>query len=821
MFNNEFSKEIYEQTYRFKEETIDDTIDRISDDLSSIENDKDYWKTKFKNLLTDFKFVPGGRIISNAGLNLKSTSYINCFVHGFEGSHQDSMLGILDALKNQALILKSEGGYGMCADVMRPRGGYIDGIANESPGSVKMLDMWDTQSAVITAGSGNKSTKGKQKIRKGAQMVTMSVWHPDIEEFITAKQSPDRLTKFNMSVLVSDDFMDAVQNHKEWCLEFPDFESCKDLYDQEWKGNLKNWKEQNYPTKIYKTYNDANILYDLIMKSTYNRNEPGILFYDTINRLNNLNYIEHISATNPCGEQLLPVNGSCLLGSINLTQYINFETKTWDYDKLEHDIPIAVRLMDNVIERTVLPLESQKLELLNKRRIGLGIMGYGSALMMLNIRYGSDIALKLTEDLMIFFSNKAYQSSTLLAKEKGGFKLYNENYLNSQFVKNLSDETKDMIKQNGIRNSHLLSIQPTGNTGILANVVSGGLEPVFMPIYKRTSTFPYNPEFLDIPKNIDWIQKTYTSTQNWVFINEGDSILLKYETNGYVWKYESNRGLLRETIVKDYAVQFLEEKGLWDENADYAATTTELSVKEHVDTMKILSKYIDSAMSKTINLKSETTYDEFKDVYLDCFLSGTIKGCTTYRAGTMTEVLGTIKAQETKIGLHKTTAPKRPEYLKCDIHYATIKGEKWIVIIGLWENNEPYEIFVFKQKNVIISNKISSGRLRRVKSGYYNLEVNGFIFENLTELFETTEEENISRMISSSLRHGMDIHYIVNILNKTKGEITSFSKVIARTLKKYVCDGKCSNDKCDMCGEKLVYQEGCLLCPSCGYSKCG
>jgi ribonucleoside-diphosphate reductase alpha chain len=245
---------------------------------------------------------------------------------------------------------------------MRPRGGFVEGIGNETPGAVRMLDMWDTQSAVITAGSGQKTKKEKAKIkiRKGAQMVTMSCWHPDIEEFITAKQTPGRLTKFNMSVLITDEFMNAVENHLPWNLVFPDFDSNKEIYDNEWDGFLDTWIQKGYPIKTYKTFNDANELWDLIMKSTYNRNEPGVLFIDSINRLNNLFYAEKIDATNPCGEQLLPHGGVCLLGSLNLTQFIDFDKKDWNYNKLAQVIPIAVRFMDNVNDITYVPLEIQK-----------------------------------------------------------------------------------------------------------------------------------------------------------------------------------------------------------------------------------------------------------------------------------------------------------------------------------------------------------------------------------------------------------------------------------------------------------------------------
>lgn len=330
-FNDSFSEDIYNQSYKYHTDNdVNDSQKRVAKDLASIEKNPEYWEEKFLDILENFNFVPGGRINSNAGTGLKGTTYINCFVDGFTGKAQDSMNGIMDALKRQALILKSEGGYGMCADVLRPRGAFIEGIGVESPGAIMMLEMWDKQSEIITKGSEEekKTKKGKNKIRKGAQMVTMSCWHPSIEEFIVAKQTPNRLTKFNMSVLISDAFMDAVKNNSAWTLEFPD--TTHEQYDEQWDGNLKQWKEKGLPVISYKTYENANDLWNLIMKSTYNRSEPGVLFVDTINKLNNLNYCEHISATNPCGEQILPIGGVCLLGSINLTQFVDFKNQDWD-----------------------------------------------------------------------------------------------------------------------------------------------------------------------------------------------------------------------------------------------------------------------------------------------------------------------------------------------------------------------------------------------------------------------------------------------------------------------------------------------------------
>lgn len=832
-FVDEFSKEIYEQTYRYGNEDINETFSRIAKDLSKEEKDKDFWTNEFLWALEDFKFVPGGRIISNAGTGLKGTTYINCFVDGFMGEDRDSMEGILSTLRRQALILKSEGGYGFCADTMRPRGGFINGIGNETPGAVRMLDMWDTQSAVITAGSGRKTKKEKAKIkiRKGAQMVTLSCWHPDIEEFITAKQTPGRLTKFNMSSLITDELMLAVEKHLPWNLEFPDYDSNMKAYKKEWDGNLKAWKEKGYQTKIYKTYTDANELWDLIMKSTYNRNEPGVLFVDVINRMNNLFYCEYISATNPCGEQVLPTGGVCLLGSLNLTQFIDFKNKDFDYEKLKQVIPIAVRLMDNVNDITYVPLPSQKEDLLNKRRIGLGIMGYGSALMMLKVRYGSNKALKITEKLNEFIANEAYKASALLSKEKGSFPLYDAGkYLSGQFVQILSDETKSLMKKYGMRNSHLLSIQPTGNSSIFSNVVSGGLEPVFMPIYNRTSIMPYAPEGLSVPHMIDWENKKFEikdSVTLWGWTKEGDENLLKTEFNGYTWKIDKSRGLLRETTVKDYAVRFLEDKEQWDASADWAATTTQLTIDEHAKTMAVMSKYIDSAMSKTVNIPNDYPYEDFKKFYMDLFKTGTVKGGTTYRAGTMTEVLAAVDKvdEDGKIKIKKNDAPKRPKTLQCDIHTVTVAGVQWVVLVGLLEG-DPYEVFAFMKKSISIPSKFKHGKLSKVKSGKYDLELEEIVFENIKDHFDSNEQEALTRMISAALRHGTDIKFIYEQLEKSEGTVVSFSKAIARTLKKYLNDSDFKKvESLEGCqsnsiGCNVVREDGCIKCLTCGISKC-
>lgn len=829
VFLDTFSKEVFDQTYKYADELdINERHLKVAADIASVEKPelRTFWTQKFIGLLENFKFVPGGRITSNAGTGLKGTTYINCFVSGFRGEDQDSMASIMDELRRQAFILKSEGGYGFCADVLRPRGAFVNGIGGDSPGAVKLLEMWDTQSAVITAGSGieRKEKKGKKKIRKGAQMVTLSIWHPDIEEYISAKQTPGRLTKFNMSVLVTDQFMAAVEQNQPWSLEFPDIENARESYQKCWDGNLESWKDKGLPVKTHKTFKSAAELWDLLMKSTYNRNEPGVLFIDTINRLNNLYYIEHINATNPCGEQVLPVGGCCLLGSLNLTQFVDEKKGTWDYEKLAEYIPVAVRFMDNVNDRSHAPLPEQIENMQQKRRIGLGILGYGSALMMLKVRYGSDRALKLTEDLGNFIMNEAYKASALLAAEKGPFPLFDsEKYLSGQFVRRLAPETTQLIKTHGIRNSHLLSIQPTGNSSVLANNVSGGLEPIFMSQYTRTVIQPFAPAGLGIPVDVHWAEKTYKvkgPDTEWEWIKEGDENLLRTQFEGAIWKFDQSRGLLKETQIKDYAVRYHESLKTWDGQADWATTAYGLAIDDHVKTMEVLSKYVDSAMSKTVNVPADYPYEDFKRLYMEVYKSGTIKGCTSYREGTMTAVLsGTSDASLGKGGIPRTKAVKRPKSLDCEIHNLTSSGHKWVVLVGLLDG-DPYEVFAMKQSRLHLPPTVKKGHLVKERPGRYNLTTeDGWTLGDIRTFFESDEQEALTRMISTGLRHGADIEFIVSQLLKSEGTITSFAKAIARTLKNYIKEIKTIS--CSECHSKNIkLQEGCFTCLDCGSSKC-
>ncbi len=307
-FTNDFSKEIWETKYQDSQDTtIEDTWLRVATALASVEKDKKKRIKEFYSILEGFAFTPGGRITANAGTKRASTTMVNCFTDGFEGHDQDSLEGIYSALSRQARILAAEGGYGICCNVMRPRGATIGGIGNQSPGAIKFLELWDKSSEIITSGSGKERRSGeKNSISKGAQLVSISVWHPDVIEFIEAKKNPGHLTKFNMSVLCTDDFMEAVQKDRPWVLVFPDYENYLKLYKEKWNGNIDKWinlfqdNSDTWGTKIYHTFESARELWALIMDNTYNRNEPGVQFVDTMNRMNNLYYCEYIQESNPC-----------------------------------------------------------------------------------------------------------------------------------------------------------------------------------------------------------------------------------------------------------------------------------------------------------------------------------------------------------------------------------------------------------------------------------------------------------------------------------------------------------------------------------------
>ncbi|MEO9898456.1 MAG: adenosylcobalamin-dependent ribonucleoside-diphosphate reductase [Paracoccaceae bacterium] len=449
------AEQIWDMKYRFKDAdgqpldaTIEDTWRRIARDLAKVESKPAEWEDRFYEALDDFKFLPAGRITAGAG-TARSVTLFNCFVMG---TIPDSMGGIFEMLKEAALTMQQGGGIGYDFSTIRPKGAGVKGVAADASGPLSFMDVWDSMCrTIMSAGS-----------RRGAMMATMRCDHPDIYDFITAKSDAARLRMFNVSVLVTDAFMDAVKADGSWDLKFDG--------------------------KIYKTV-DARDLWNAIMQATYNYAEPGVIFIDRINTANNLQYCETIAATNPCGEQPLPPYGACLLGSINLSRLVTqpFEdVAELDVEALNTLVATSVRMMDNVVDASRFPLEAQAREAQAKRRIGLGVTGLADALLMLGLRYGSDEAAAQTETWMKAIARAAYLASVDLAKEKGAFPLLDaDSFLGSGAMQQMDDDVRDAIREHGIRNALLTSIAPTGTISLYAGNVSSGIEPVFAYAYTR------------------------------------------------------------------------------------------------------------------------------------------------------------------------------------------------------------------------------------------------------------------------------------------------------------------------------------------------
>jgi ribonucleoside-diphosphate reductase alpha chain len=459
------SQQIWDMKYRLRsasgevvDKTIEDTWRRVAAALAAPERDAAQWTERFYAALTDFKFLPAGRVVAGAG-SARSVTLFNCFVMG---AIPDDMGGIFAHLREAALTMQQGGGIGYDFSTLRPRGAPVKGVGADASGPLSFMDVWDAMCRTIMSAG----------YRRGAMMATLRCDHPDIEAFIEAKREPGRLRMFNLSVLVTDALMKAVEENAPWELSFggPD-------------GAKTTWKVL-----------PARELWDKIMRATYAYAEPGVIFIDRINRRNNLYYCEEITATNPCGEQPLPAYGACLLGSINLASLVEhpFSPEArLDLDRLRRLVSDCIRMMDNVVDISQFPLPRQQEEARRKRRIGLGVTGLADALILCGLRYGSAAAVAAAESWLGTIQREAYLASTALAAEKGAFSLFDrERYLAGETVKGLDEEVRAHIGQHGIRNALLTSVAPTGTISLFADNVSSGIEPVFSFRHTRNVLMP-------------------------------------------------------------------------------------------------------------------------------------------------------------------------------------------------------------------------------------------------------------------------------------------------------------------------------------------
>ncbi len=775
------SQRIWDMKYRFREADgspvdadLDATLRRIAQALAAPEKDPALWAARFHEALSGFKFLPAGRVVAGAGTG-RTVTLFNCFVMG---ALPDSIPGIFDGLKEAALTMQQGGGIGHDFSTLRPMGAPVMGVGADASGPLSFMDVWDSMCrTIMSAGS-----------RRGAMMATLSCDHPDIEAFVDAKRDPKRLRMFNVSVLVTDAFMRAVKDDADWNLVF---------------GG-----------KVFKTIK-AKALWERIMRATYEVAEPGVIFIDRVNARNNLRYCETIHATNPCAEQPLPPYGACLLGSINLAALVTdpfTPDAKLDMDVLERLVPLAVRMLDNVVDVSRFPLPQQEAEAKAKRRIGLGVTGLADALIFCGARYGSPDALRLTRQWLGAVQRSAYLASADIAAEKGSFPLFDRaKYLAGETVKALPEDVRMAIGRYGIRNALLTSIAPTGTISLLADNVSSGIEPVFAFSFTRHVLQP--------------------------------------------------DGSKREEAVEDHAFRLWRSlKGNEAPPADVFVDAQTLAPADHLAMQAAAQEYVDSSISKTINLPRDISFAAFQSIYEQAYATG-CKGCTTYRPNDVTGAVLEVKPTpvptlaepsrpmsapvpvlvpaERENGVVYIAQPlDRPEDLPGKTYKIKWPGSDHAIYITINDvmqdgRRRPFEIFI-NSKNM--EHYAWTVALTRMISAVFRRGGDvSFVVEELKAVFDPRGGQWMEgRYVPSLLaaiggvieRHLIEIGFLAPADAPLLTEAADQRVRLASGVREPAQGGAGGNaptmGQCPNCGAaSLTHQEGCDVCLNCGYSRCG
>jgi ribonucleoside-diphosphate reductase alpha chain len=735
MFDVALAEEIWTAKYRFRPDegegdgSFAETAHRVARAIAAAEAPKIRrdWEGRFREAIEDFRFIPAGRVIAGSGTD-RSVTLFNCFVMG---TIPDSLDGIFQHLKQAALTMQQGGGVGMDFSTIRPTGSRVHGVGADASGPLSFMDCWDSMCRTVhSAGQ-----------RRGAMMGCLSIDHPDIEAFIDAKRDPARFRNFNLSVLVTDAFMTALGSNSDWRLVFGG-ETVRTV------GARDLWKR--------------------LMRATYDVAEPGVIFVDRVNEQNNLAHCETISASNPCGEQMLPPYGACLLGSINLARLVDnpFEGGALDEEQLGELTRTAVRMLDNVIDISRYPLPEQETEAKAKRRIGLGITGLADALLFCGAVYGSSEAVALTRRWLGTMKREAYRASALLAAEKGPFPLYDAAMLDRPNLADLDAETKALIGRHGLRNGCLTSIAPTGTTSLLAGNVSSGIEPVFAFSYTR--------------------------------------------------KIRQPNDTTREEQVEDYAMRVWRQvKGDAPPPPELFVSAQTLSPSDHLTMQAAAQALIDSSISKTVNCPEDISFEDFADIYIEGYHLG-CKGLTTYRPNAVTgSVLSVTEPKPDAVPTIEDPLPPREELL----HGTTYKL-KWpesahavyVTINDVEQDSErrPFEMFI-NSKNME-HYAWTLGLTRMISAVFRRSSDVAFVAEELKAVFDPRGGAWMQgRYVPSLLAAIGDIveRHLSGIM-PTQTPADAFTPE-ARPM-----------PQCPQCAAAAIVKvEGCNNCLECGYSKCG
>jgi len=775
---------------------------RIAYAISQTEKkqDRSAWEEKFYQAMEHFEFVPGGRILSGAGTGYKVTFY-NCFVIP---SPKDSRGGILETLGNMVEIMARGGGVGINLSSLRPRGSRVKKVNGFSSGPINWAELFSVATKDIIQQGGT---------RRGALMLMLWDWHPDIEEFITVKKNLQKINGANLSVCVSDDFMEAVKSDRDWELVFPD--TSDPDYDTKWDGYLPNWKALGKKVVVHKVIK-AREIWDLIAKSAWSSAEPGVVFLERYNKQFNNYYYEFVNCVNPCGEEGLPYWGVCNLCSINLAALVNDQGEL-NYERLKEVVKIGVRFQDDVVDADVYIFDDiKKVQLQGERRIGLGTMGLGDALIKMNIRYGSQDSLDVIDKIYRTIRDAAYESSINNAKEKGAFpKFDKKKYLEGFFVKQLPLTLKKKLKKYGIRNSLLLQQAPTGSTSLLAGV-SSGIEPVY-----------------------------------------------EFE---FIRRDRLGEHILRHHLYDQWCELYKKEHGVEPTKADrpeYFVSANDLTPEDHVAVQAAIQKYVDASISKTVNAPATHTVEDVKKLYTLAYDLG-CKGIAYMREGSREGVL-TRKEQlpakdeekkELKSAYAVPEVKPRPMVLQGSTYETETPVGKAYITINTNGGNQPVELFinVGKAGSDVTAMAEGLGKLisltLRMSSPIPPIERAQKIASMLIGIGGARSlgfGMNRIRSLPDAVAKVIDKHFgffqkqrldqvnqpVERIPSNGNGSGDENHDDVAKLLEKIEASSKqplgieekdqrmVTVDLCPKCGEgSLVFEEACKKCYSCGYSEC-